>query len=423
MSITVGFGSPDLALIARDYTSIVGEFQMTLSMMHNNWELFQRHLKDGEPDLLIVFADVAPGIDALVDQLARLSSAVAIVLLPPGWADLQGVVEKVDTVRGVYIQPAAPAEVLKRGNSAVQTERARRQAISPTEKLFTRADRSAAVVGTRVIAFVSAQGGAGKSTLAEGLGFELAARRNIRSLLFSFDLPPVASLRLDLRYQPSAQEFFAHPGSSGFKESIQTTKDGLDVVVAPCESYTYANAATASPGEPGSIRSLVITSYAFNYGAILLDLPAGEGAWMMQPLLAANLVIIVARPTLDGVRATAHVAKLLTESLQSNHRIPKENIFVVLNQRTRQSNYTASSFHQKGANQFGWFPPVMTTIEYDPVIPQAQDQARPAVNVSEDLGKNIAALADTFYGNLHSPSANGRHKGRSFMGIRVRMGG
>ena len=37
----------------------------------------------------------------------------------------------------------------------------------------------------------------------------------------------------------------------------------------------------------------------------------------MQPLLAANLVIIVARPTLDGVRATAHVSKLLTESLQA----------------------------------------------------------------------------------------------------------
>ncbi len=423
MSITVGFASPELQLIARDYVGMVGDYQMTLLMMQNNWELFQHNLKDGEPDLLIIFADVAPGIDALVDQLARLNNAVAIVLLPPGWADLQGVVEQVDTVRGVYIQPAAPAEVLKRGNSAVQTERARRQAISPTEKMFTRADRSAAVVGTRVIAFVSAQGGVGKSTLAEGLAFELAARRNIHSLLFSFDLPPTAVLRLDMHYQPSAQEFFAHPGSPGFKESIQTTKDGLDVVVAPCKSYTYANAATASPGEPASIRSLVITSYAFNYGAILLDLPAGEGAWTMQPLLAANLVIIVARPTLDGVRATAHVSKLLTESLQSNHRIPRENIFVVLNQRTKQSNYTASSFHQKGANQFGWFPPVMTTIDYDPVIPQAQDQARPAVNVSEDLGKNIAALADTFYGNLHNASTNGRHKGRSFMGIRVRMGG
>ena len=73
MSITVGFASPELQLIARDYVGMVGDCQMTLLMMQNNWELFQHNLKEGEPDLLIIFADVAPGIDALVDQLARLN--------------------------------------------------------------------------------------------------------------------------------------------------------------------------------------------------------------------------------------------------------------------------------------------------------------------------------------------------------------
>jgi cellulose biosynthesis protein BcsQ len=422
MKIAVGFAGPDLQQITRDYVLIANDTQMSLSLMQSNWELFQKSLDEGEPDLLIIYADVAPGVDALAEELAKLKTAVAIVLLPTGWADLQGAVEKVDTVRGVYVQPAAPAEVLKRGFNAVQTERAKRQAISPLGQVFSRADRSAVVVGTRVIAFISAQGGVGKSTLAEGFGFELAARRNINSLLFSFDLPPTAVLRLDIRYQPSAQEFFAQPGPLGFKESIQTTKDGLDVVIAPCESYTYANVATAGPEDARSIRSLVITSYAFNYGAILLDLPSGEGAWTMQPLLAANLVLIVSRPTLDGIRATAHTARLLTENLQSNHRVPKENIFVVLNQRTKNSTFTASSFHQKGANEYGWFPPVLTTIDFDPVIPQAQDAARPAINVSEDLGKNIAGLADTFYGDLNQGSKNGRYKGRSFMGIRIRMG-
>jgi hypothetical protein len=51
--------------------------------------------------------------------------------------------------------------------------------------------------------------------------------------------------------------------------------------------------------------------------------------------------------TLDGIRATAHTARLLTENLQINHRIPKENIFVVLNQRTKQSTFTAATFHKK----------------------------------------------------------------------------
>jgi MinD-like ATPase involved in chromosome partitioning or flagellar assembly len=422
MKIAVGFAGPDLQQITREFGLVASDDQMAIVMMQSNWELFNQGLEEGEPDLLIIYADAAPGIEALVDRLSKLKNAVAIVLLPTGWADLQGVVEKVDTVRGVYILPVAPAEVLKRGISAVNTERAKRSTISPFGEMFRAGVKSASVVGTRVIAFVSSQGGVGKSTLAEGLGFELAARRNIRSLLFSFDLPATATLRLDIRSQPSAQEFFSQPGPLGFKESIQTTKDGLDVVVPPNASYMFANAALVNPEDPRSIRSLVVTSYAFNYGAILLDLPAGEGAWTLQPLLVANLVFIVSRPTLEGIRATAHFARLLTEDLQSDHRVPKESIFVVLNQRTKNSTFTASSFHKKGSDEYGWFPPVLTTIDFDPVIPQAQDAARPAVNVSEDLGKNIAGLVDTFYGNQEHGNHNHHNKGHSFLGIRIRMG-
>jgi cellulose biosynthesis protein BcsQ len=250
MKIAVGFAGPDLQQITREFGLIANDEQMALAMMQSNWDLFNKSLDEGEPDLLIIYADIAPGIDTLVDRLSKLQHGVAIVLLPTGWTDLQGVIEKIDTVRGVYVQPAAPAEVLKRGISAVQTERAKRQAISPLGQVFSRAQRSTAVVGTRVIAFVSAQGGVGKSTLAEGLGFELVARRNIHSLLFSFDLPATATLRLDIRSQPSAQEFFTQPGPLGFKESIQTTKDGLDVVVPPNASYTFANAALVSPEDP-----------------------------------------------------------------------------------------------------------------------------------------------------------------------------
>ena len=62
------------------------------------------------------------------------------------------------------------------------------------------------------------------------------------------------------------------------------------------------------------------------------------------------------------------------------------------------------------------------TIDYDALIPQAQDTARPAVNASEELGKSVAGLADTLFGNLQGAPLNGRHKGRSFLGIRFRVG-
>ena len=413
---------PDFNQITRDFGFVVEDERFTLSMMQNSWEQLERTLKEGEPDLLIVYADVAPGPDALKESLSHLVNCVVLVLLPVGWADLQGSLEQVDPVRGVYVLPAAPAEVLKRGYNAVQTERSKRRSISPLGELLPQGRRAAAAIGTRVIAFLSAQGGTGSSTLAEGLGFELVTRRNINTLLFSFDLPSPAPLRLGARYQPTAQEFFAHPGPGGFKAGLQTNRDGLDVMIAPAESYSYANAATAGPEQTGSIRSLVISAYAFHYGAILLDLPSGEGAWTLQPLLAANTVLILARPTTDGIRAVSHAARLLTEHLHRDHRLPKENIFVVLNQRTRQSTYTAASFHQDGAKYSGWFPPVLATIDHDPTIPQAQDAVRPAVNVSETLGQNVAALADTLFGDAILQPGNGRAKGRSFLGIRIRMG-
>jgi MinD-like ATPase involved in chromosome partitioning or flagellar assembly len=423
MKIAVGFAGPDIHQITREFGIISNDENMSLSLLQSNWDLLIKSLDEGEPDLLIVYADIAPGVDTLVELLSRLKNALAIVLLPVGWADIQGTVEKVHTVRAVYVLPVASAEVLKRGYNAVQTELSKRKAISPLGSEFSRGGRSALAVGTRVIAFVSAQGGVGKSTLAEGLGFELVARRNINSLIFSFDLPSLAPMRFGINYQPSAHEYFAQPGPAGFKDSLQTTKDGLDVVVAPSESYYYASMAEASPEEARSIRSLVITSYAFQYGAILLDLPAGQGAWTMQPLLAANLVLILSRPTLDGVRATAHIARLLTEELHVNHRIPKEGIYVILNQRTKNSSYTASSFHHEGNKYSGWFPPVLTTIDFDPTIAQAQDASRPAVNASEDLSKNVAGLADTLFGDMRNANHNGHFKGRSFLGIRIRMGG
>ena len=142
--------------------------------------------------------------------------------------------------------------------------------------------------------------------------------------MFSFDLPSAAPLRLGVRYQPSAQEYFSHPGPGGFKAGLFKPPRWAGRDDRPGQNPTLTQMPLQqSRKKHCSIRSLVITSYAFQYGAILLDLPSGESAWTMQPLLAASTVMIVSRPTLDGVRATAHVARLLTEYLHSDHRLPQ----------------------------------------------------------------------------------------------------
>ncbi len=408
--ISIGIAGPDMQQMASTFGTAGTDERFTLAFMQNNWSYLADQIKGNEPDLLIVYADIAPKPDALRDLLSRLTQAVVVVLLPPAWGQIQGMLEQIHTVRRVFILPTSPVEVLNVGFSAVQTEYAKRQSAAPLQQMYAGGPRSAGAVGTRVIAFVSSQGGVGRSTLAEALGFEITARRNIRTLLFSFDLPSPAPLRLGLRYVPNASEFFARP-EGGIQDAVQSTPDGLDVVIAPPDTYAYAQAVDVERGAANSIRSLVMSSYMLHYGAILLDLPDGESTWMMQALLAANTVVIVSRPTLEGIKATAHIAQLITEKLVSDHRIPKEGIFVALNQRTPKTAFTPTQFSQEGATQYGWFPPVLATIDYDPAVSQAQDAGRPAASVSEALGKGAQVLADAFYAGVVGEHKNGKGKG------------
>ena len=70
MKIAVGVAGPDFNQITREFGLIVEDERYTLSLMQNNWEQFERSLKEGEPDLLIIYADIAPGPDALIERLS-----------------------------------------------------------------------------------------------------------------------------------------------------------------------------------------------------------------------------------------------------------------------------------------------------------------------------------------------------------------
>ena len=161
----LGIAGPDLNQISRDYTNIVATHEhFALAMIANSWRAFQDSLKETEPVLLIVFADLAPSPDALCETLAGLKNAVVIVLLPQNWAQFKGVVEQARAVRKTYVLPAAPKEVLACGYSIIQTDAAHSRSVAPFHP--TPSSSSMAAVGTRVIAFVSSQGGVGRSTLA-----------------------------------------------------------------------------------------------------------------------------------------------------------------------------------------------------------------------------------------------------------------
>ena len=388
----------------------LSDSRFVISAHATQWTTFEQSLAQMRPDLVVVQVELAPGPEALVQVLAEIQvwHGVAILVLPPAIRDVRGIFEKAAVVRGVYIAPVNWGEIAQSGYAAVMTERARAAAAAPLQQAYL-SRSSGAIIGTRVVAFISATGGSGRSTLAESLAYELNVRMNVRSLLMSFDLTPSAVPHLKMRDVPNSMEYFARPGD-GFGASIQT-REGLDVLLSPENSVDYQKAAeysTAHKAEPDSIYSLVMASWTRNYAAVLLDLPAGEQPWSLQGIAAANTAVIVSRCTLADMAAARHTLILLLERLVGEHRIPREAIYLVLNQVTERSPISLRGFHDELVGSYGWAPPVAAVIPRNPAISQAQDEQIPAVTRVEDLAKGVRNLADFLFPGGMMAGVNGR---------------
>ena len=392
--------------------------RFSVSSVVTGWSDFEKQIEQLRPNLLVVQGDIAPNPDTLIAALARMQvwNGVALVVLQAAHREFRGKFESVSVVRGVFVLPVNWGELVQAGYAAVSTERARGAAQAPLQTAMGfRAATS--VTGTRVVAFLSGSGGAGRSTLAENIAYELAVRLNVRTLLMSMGLPPAAAMNLGLKYTPNAGEFFARPGD-GFASAIQT-KEGLDVIVAPENSVEYARAAETSASgkaEANSIYSLVMASWTRSYAGVMLDLPCSEGIWTMHPLMAANTAIIVSRPTLADLAATRHLLVLLMERMRNEHRIPQESIFMVLNQVSDRSRITASQFYQELVQSYGWAPPVLAVIPYDQNIPNTQDDRVPVVGKVDGFTKGVRTIINGLFPGVAGSAESDPQRKKGLLG-------
>lgn len=357
------------------------------------WVDFEKTLETTKPNLLVVSANISPNPDQLIKSLARLQqwNGVAIILIQPIDANLKPILEQVGTVRGVYTLPVNFGEVAQEGYSAVITERTKGIAQNPLQSAMGMRTATT-ITGTRTIAFISASGGVGRSTIAENFSYEFA-RTGAKTLLMSFDLPSPAPMHLNVRTTPNAGEFFASP-KEGFDSCIQKCGD-LHVIVSPDNSVDYARYAT-NEGE-NSIYGLVHASWNKQYAAIVMDLPNGEGNWMTQPLIAANTAVIVARPTLSDLYRVAHLMNLLTEKMNRNVQIPKDSIYLVVNQFTPKATFSPDQMQDELIKNTGWTPKLAGTIAYNENIPLIQDTRDLPVMKDDDFRKGISSIIHTLY--------------------------
>jgi cellulose biosynthesis protein BcsQ len=360
----------------------VDNSRFAIASMTATWSDVARDVPNHRPKALVIDASIAPSPDALRSYLTQLTDTIAILVLPQAWSNLEGQFSSIASVRGVFIAPVNWTAVANATYSACVTEASNLLNTSPMLSA-TRDARSSgvmapSVIGTRIVAFTSFTGGVGKSTIAEAMAVELA-RQHIKTLLFSFNSPAAAAGHFDLKFAPSANNWFNRPTPDGFSASLQHINGfpDLDVVVAPNDPGSLAQAAQRAASEENSIRNLIYAAFSFNYGAILIDLPPfADTMWAVQPLLMANVAVIVARPTMHAALSTARAFRFMTKELATGLRVPREAMFVALNFLSPKDNMGPSDFFaatNRALGDDGPCPPLMATFPYVPELPAAQN--------------------------------------------------
>ncbi|MBN1933864.1 MAG: AAA family ATPase [Anaerolineae bacterium] len=293
----------------------------------STWPDLQRNVQSMSADVVLVEGDIATTPQELAQFLAAIPG-VALVVLPAAWAQAEGAIRAVNKVRDVFIGPHVNyGEIAHKVYSAAVTERSLRQSAAPMAAMGRGGISTTHVVGLKVFAFYASKGGTGKTTLAANFAYELN-RQGVRTLLMGFDTPDDVGVQLGLKKSPNSMNYYRRPGPEGFQASIQR-KDELDVILSPNDFVLSGQ--VAQNQQPGNIQGLIQTAWTANYGAIVLDLPPTEEGWAITPLLMANTLILVALPSFTDQVKTVQTVQLLTQTLSGQHRIPKENMFIVLN--------------------------------------------------------------------------------------------
>ena len=381
------------------------------------WSMFETNLTNLRPDLVLVQADIAPDPDTLMQVLQKISAwrGVAIVVLPLIQKDYQGAFTRIDTVRGVFVAPVNWTEIIQAAYGAAMTARASLGQAAPMQQQvsgFSSGGSNAYITGTKRIAVLSHAGGAGSSTIAENLAYELSVRMSVKTLLVSMGLPPTAAPHLGLRYVPNLTEYFDRPGKATFQAAIQR-KENLEILLAPESSLEYMRIlenSSKGTGE-GSINGMLIDSEDGRYAAIVMDVPSAEDFWMTHSIFFANFALIVTRPTLADLTAIRHTLTLLLTGLKTEKRLSRDSIYLVLNQVTERSSFTPRVFQEELSKSLGWAPPIAAIVPFDPNVPQAQDDGLLPVTRGDEFSKGIRGIVNTLFPMMDSNLAqNGSKK-------------
>jgi arsenite-transporting ATPase len=373
------------------------------------------------PEALLLDASIYPGPKEMVDLLTRYAGTAYVLLPPEVNTEVVENISRIPSVKGVFHGDVNLTELSGKLFGDVQALRTSTQ--PGMQALWKPRDEGHSPVGLRIIAVWNQSGGVGKTTISTNLAYE-AALRGLPTLLIGLGAPDDLPLILGLKPEPNIVSWRSNPNQEGLKMALQKL-DTLDVLAGFPDVLSEAQAINTPSDSPNSVQMLILTAAYAGYAVIVLDAPPTVLA--SCAISAANTLVLVARPSLEGVMRTVHAYKTVVERLAGEHRIPANGVFVVLNRLT-PSRMSCDEWHKAASGMLGQpFPPIVAQIADDLEVGELQDRRRIPLMASETFNRGLQPLANALFftgGAVSGDKISLSHgKGREIrlFGIKVKL--
>lgn len=402
------------------YTALASDARFRVAMQASEPQDLRSKLVTN-PDVLVLDAGIYPGPQPLLEDLTRYHGAAYVLLPVEASREAMDSIAQIPCVKGVYKGDMNLVALAGDMYAAATAQRQSRLNVG-MEALWNRPQSMGGggqPLGLRVVAVWNQAGGVGKTTIASNLAYE-AARRGLPTLLVGMGAPDDLPLILGLRPEPNLNHWRANPTAEGLKLALQKV-DTLDVLAGFPDVLSEARAITTPLDAPESLPKLVLTAAYMGYAAIVLDAP--PTALASAALAAANTLVLVARPSLEGVMRTVEAYRTVVERLAGEHHIPASGVYVVLNRMG--GRMALDEWHKAASALLGRpFPPVVAQIPDEPRVGEAQDGRRMPLNVSDAFARSLKPLADVLFSPQGAAQAQANGNGKKafeIFGVRVKV--